>query len=57
MKDRDNPDEPEHILNDDAIMRYDADGKPYEPEWIAADVIVGNPPFLGGKRMIGELVR
>ena len=26
-----------------------------EPEWPAADVIVGNPPFLGGKRMRSEL--
>ncbi len=55
LKDRDNPDEPEHILNDDAIMRYDADGKPYEPEWIAADVIVGNPPFLGGYKQRSNL--
>ena len=57
LKDKDNPDEPERILNDDAIMRYDADGKPYEPEWIDADVIVGNPPFLGGKELRGELGR
>jgi type II restriction/modification system DNA methylase subunit YeeA len=55
LKDKDSPDEPERILNADAIMRYDADGKPYEPEWVAADVIVGNPPFLGDKRMRGEL--
>ena len=26
-----------------------------EPEWPAAEVIVGNPPFLGDKRMRGEL--
>lgn len=43
--------EPEHIVNDDAILRYDAAGKPYEPEWPAVDVIVGNPPFLGDKFM------
>ncbi len=35
----------------DAIMAYDGEGKPVEPEWPAADVIVGNPPFLGGKKM------
>lgn len=39
----------------DAILTYDADGNPQEPEWPATDVIVGNPPFLGGKRMRGEL--
>ncbi len=43
------------ILNDDAILRYDAAGKPYEPEWPPADVIMGNPPFLGGKRLRAEL--
>lgn len=25
--------------------------KPVEPEWPKADVIVGNPPFVGGKKM------
>lgn len=35
----------------DAIMS--ADGK--EPSWPAADVIVGNPPFLGDKKMRREL--
>jgi type II restriction/modification system DNA methylase subunit YeeA len=33
----------------------DGDGKPTEPEWPAADVILGNPPFLGGKRLRAEL--
>ena len=28
---------------------------PTEPEWPAVDVIIGNPPFLGGKRMRSEL--
>ena len=27
----------------------------YEPEWPAADVIIGNPPFLGGNKMRAEL--
>ncbi|HEU4709163.1 MAG TPA: DNA methyltransferase, partial [Methylophilaceae bacterium] len=26
-----------------------------EPEWPAVDAIIGNPPFLGDKKMIGEL--
>ncbi|MCU0498359.1 MAG: class I SAM-dependent DNA methyltransferase, partial [Anaerolineae bacterium] len=39
----------------DAILAYDADGNPIEPEWEAAEVVVGNPPFLGGKKMRGEL--
>ena len=39
----------------DAILAYDAEGKPIEPEWPEADVIVGNPPFLGDKRMRREL--
>jgi hypothetical protein len=26
-----------------------------EPDWPAADVIVGNPPFLGGSKLRGEL--
>jgi type II restriction/modification system DNA methylase subunit YeeA len=33
----------------DAILAYDAAGNPVEPEWPEADVIIGNPPFLGGK--------
>jgi hypothetical protein len=28
---------------------------PTEPEWPAVDVIVGNPPFLGDKKMRGEM--
>jgi hypothetical protein len=39
----------------DAIMRLDADGKPYEPKWPIADFIVGNPPFLGGKLLRRQL--
>ena len=44
-----------NIEHADAIMRYDAEGKPYEPDWPKADYIVGNPPFLGDKRMRSEL--
>ena len=47
----------------DTIKQMDAildlptpdDQKPKEPNWPAASVIVGNPPFLGGKRMRTEL--
>ncbi len=44
-----------NIKRMDAILSYDADGKPTEPEWVTADVIIGNPPFLGGKRQRTEL--
>ncbi len=44
-----------NIRNMDAILAYDAEGKAYAPEWETADVIVGNPPFLGGNRIRGEL--
>ena len=43
------------ILHMDAIIKYDDEGKPVEPAWPDADVIVGNPPFLGGKRLRTEL--
>lgn len=29
--------------------------RPVKPEWPEADVIVGNPPFLGDKKMNEEL--
>ncbi len=31
----------------DAILEFDDEGNPVEPEWPPADYIVGNPPFLG----------
>ncbi len=45
----------QNILHMDAILGHDEDGNPVEPEWPEADVIVGNPPFLGGSRVRGEL--
>jgi type II restriction/modification system DNA methylase subunit YeeA len=39
----------------DAILARDENGGLREPEWPEVDVIVGNPPFLGGKRMRAEL--
>jgi len=44
-----------NIEHGDAILRYDEEGKAYEPEWPKADFIVGNPPFLGDKKMRSEL--
>jgi type II restriction/modification system DNA methylase subunit YeeA len=39
----------------DALLTTDAHGAPAQPPWPAASVIVGNPPFLGDKKMRGEL--
>ena len=39
----------------DAILAHDAEGRPVEPEWPPADVIIGNPPFLGGSKLRREL--
>jgi type II restriction/modification system DNA methylase subunit YeeA len=45
----------DHIKNMDAVLAYDAAGNPVEPVWPDADVIVGNPPFLGGTKLLGDL--
>ncbi len=39
----------------DAILAFDKKGNPIEPTWPKADVIVGNPPFLGGGKIRSEL--
>ncbi len=39
----------------DAVLAYNKDGKPVEPEWPTADFIIGNPPFLGGNKIRQEL--
>ncbi|MFL5801409.1 MAG: DNA methyltransferase, partial [Roseiflexaceae bacterium] len=39
----------------DAILTVDLAGNPAEPPWPEADVIIGNPPFLGGKMMRSEM--
>ena len=44
-----------NIEHADTILRYDTDGKLYEPTWPEADYIIGNPPFLGGKLLRREL--
>ena len=43
------------IENRDAILTVDLHGLPAEPPWPAADVIIGNPPFLGGNKLRKEL--
>jgi len=45
----------DNIQHRDAILTHDADGKPIEPDWPQAEFIIGNPPFLGGKRLRAEL--
>ncbi|MBU1747259.1 MAG: class I SAM-dependent DNA methyltransferase, partial [Chloroflexi bacterium] len=45
----------ETIRQMDAILTYDAAGQPVEPTWPASDVIIGNPPFLGGGKIRSEL--
>jgi len=45
----------ETIRNMDAILDLTDPENPKEPEWPAADFIVGNPPFLGDKKMRSEL--
>ena len=42
------------IVEQRGTRKRDED-KFHEPEWPEADVIVGNPPFLGGKRLRTEL--
>ena len=39
----------------DAILDLSDPENPREPEWPEAEVIVGNPPFLGNKQMRSEL--
>jgi len=41
----------QNIRRMDAVLTYDEKGSPVEPDWPKADVIIGNPPFLGDKKM------
>ena len=45
----------DNIEHKDAILAFDADGNPVEPEWPQASVVIGNPPFLGSQRLRAEL--
>ena len=47
----------ESIRRMDAILDLSDPAHPCEPEWPDAEFIVGNPPFLGGSRMLEELGR
>lgn len=42
------------IEHGDAIVRFE-DGKPLSPQWPPCTVIIGNPPFLGGQKILNEL--
>ncbi|MGB8507559.1 MAG: DNA methyltransferase, partial [Pyrinomonadaceae bacterium] len=44
-----------NFRNTDAILDLSDAEHPKEPEWPAVDFIVGNPPFLGDKKMRREL--
>ena len=41
----------DNIKEMDAILAFDEEERSVEPEWPEADIIIGNPPFLGGKRL------
>jgi hypothetical protein len=43
------------IKHMDAILAFDKQGRPVEPPWPEADVVIGNPPFLGGNKVRKEL--
>ena len=45
----------DNIQQRDAILTHGAEGKAIEPAWPEVDCIIGNPPFLGDKKMRGEL--
>ena len=44
-----------NIMQMDAILAWDDAGQLIEPDWPEADVVIGNPPFLGDRKMRGEL--
>lgn len=45
----------DNIQHKDAILAFDEEENPIEPEWPEADVVIGNPPFLGSQRLRREL--
>lgn len=44
-----------NIQHKDAILAYDERGRATEAIWPTAEVIVGNPPFIGGNKVRQEL--
>ena len=49
------PDPPEHHPADRRHPRPDRPRQPAEPEWPAAEFIIGNPPFLGSQLLRSNL--
>jgi type II restriction/modification system DNA methylase subunit YeeA len=45
----------ENIRHTDAILDLSDPANPQEPAWPEVEFVVGNPPFLGGKKMRTEL--
>jgi hypothetical protein len=45
----------QNFLSMDALLITEAEGAPKRAEWPKADVIIGNPPFLGAKLLKPEL--
>ncbi|MBA3864406.1 MAG: hypothetical protein C0517_10730 [Erythrobacter sp.] len=45
------------VTNEHGIPVLDAAGKAQRASWPQADVVVGNPPFLGDKKMLSSLGR
>jgi len=45
----------DQVEGKDAILDLSQPDHPCEPAWPKVDVVVGNPPFLGGKRLRKEL--
>jgi len=41
----------QNIKRTDAILSYNDEGRATQPGWPDAEVIIGNPPFLGDKKM------
>jgi len=41
----------QNVRRMDAILAYDEQGQPINPTWPPADIVIGNPPFLGHKKM------
>ncbi|MGI8858792.1 MAG: class I SAM-dependent DNA methyltransferase [Rubrobacteraceae bacterium] len=44
-----------NVVETDAVLARGEGGTPEEPAWPAAEVVVGNPPFMGDKKMRSRL--
>jgi type II restriction/modification system DNA methylase subunit YeeA len=45
----------ETVVLMDSLVAVDSEGAPRKPSWPEADVVIGNPPFLGGKSLRTDL--